>query len=69
MFWWFERGGQHLRFEVLDLQDGFELRVTFPDGSEQIERFASSSDLARRQQRLQSEFCADGWAGPHGPFF
>ena len=69
MFWWFERGGQHLRFEVLDLREGFELRVTYPDGTERVERFENSNDLARRQQQLQTEFASEGWAGPHGPFF
>jgi hypothetical protein len=69
VFWWFERGREHIRFEVLDLGGSFELRVNYPDGAEQVERFGDSSDLARRQQQLQTEFAAQGWAGPHGPFF
>jgi hypothetical protein len=69
VFWWFERGREHIRFEVLDLGGRFELRVTYPDGAEQVEQFEDSSDLAKRQQHLQTEFSAQGWAGPHGPFF
>lgn len=69
MFWWYERGRDHIRFEVLDLGGRFELRVNYPDGEEQIEHFADSSELAKRQQQLQADFVAQGWAGPHGPFF
>jgi hypothetical protein len=69
VFWWFERGREHLRFEVLDLRDGFELRVSYPDGTEHVESFTNAHDLATRQQKLQHKFAAEGWVGPHGPFF
>lgn len=46
--------------------DGYELRISKPDGSEEVERFMASADLAKRQSCLEAEFVADGWTGPHG---
>ena len=49
MFWWFERHGQFLRYEARDINaEGYELCVVAPDGTERRERFADSSDLAKR---------------------
>jgi hypothetical protein len=40
MFWWFERGEEIIRLEVLQLpSNGFELRVIEADGSETTETF------------------------------
>lgn len=67
MFWWFERNGNYLRCEVLELGSGtFELRVIHADGSERVEQFADAADLAKRQQAVVQELARDGWSGPHG---
>ena len=67
MFWWFERSGEFLRLEVLQLApDQFELRVVRSDGSESIETFSNAQELGKRQAELQREVRDDGWNGPHG---
>jgi hypothetical protein len=67
MFWWFERGGELLRLEVLQLaSDRFELRVIQPDGTEKVETFATAHDLNKRQEQVQRRVAEEGWNGPHG---
>ena len=67
MFWWFERRGEFLRYEARDLPaGGFELRVINPDGTEHVENFSDSGDLARRQVTFEHDLVSDGWTGPHG---
>jgi hypothetical protein len=67
MFWWFERGEEIIRLEVLQLSDSFELRVIEADGSETTETFLDSSDLAKRQAQIQDQVRKHGWIGPWGP--
>ena len=67
MFWWFERRGQFLRYEVRDLPDGrYELRVIDIDGSERAEHFADSADLTKRQIEFERDLASEGWTGPVG---
>jgi hypothetical protein len=67
MFWWFERKGDYLRCEVLQLaSDKYELRVIDETGAERIEEFADASELAKRQHVVVAELAAEGWSGPHG---
>jgi hypothetical protein len=67
MFWWFERKGQHLRVEVLQLApDKYELRTVHADGAEHVETFTNADDLAKRQRELQDGLANQGWTGPHG---
>ena len=68
MVWFYERAGTFIRCETRDAEngDGFELVIINPDGSEEIERFADSSSLSRRQEELESALAHDGWAGPFG---
>jgi len=67
VFWWFERGGEFLRYEARQRTGGgYELLVITPDGVEQVERFEASSDLAHRQVDLERRLADDGWTGPHG---
>ena len=67
MFWWFERGGQYLRYETREAQAGrYELRVIRPDGSEQVENFDQSADLTKRQLDFERDLATEGWTGPHG---
>ena len=67
MFTWFERDGDFLRVEVLQLaEDRFELRVIQPDGTVSVETFSNAEDLAKRQGHLHSAITREGWNGPHG---
>jgi hypothetical protein len=67
MFWWFERKGELLRVEVLQIaQDKFELRVISADGTETSETFSTAEELAKRQEEVLATISKDGWSGPHG---
>ena len=67
MFWWYERGGEYSRAEVLPLPTGgYELRVVGPDGSESVEQFDAADRVARRRSDIEDELRRDGWSGPHG---
>jgi hypothetical protein len=67
MFWWYEREGQHLRVEVLQVASHkYELRITDADGTERVETFHNADDLANRQTQLQDALSSEGWTGPHG---
>jgi len=67
MIWFFERQGQYVRCETRKGDDGsYELVVTEPDGTERVERFTDSSQMAKRQVEIEQGLTADGWTGPHG---
>jgi hypothetical protein len=67
MFWWFERGGRYLQCEAEEVRTGgYDLRIINPDGSEQVEHFADSNDLTKRQHAFIDEITRLGWTGPHG---
>lgn len=66
MFWWFEREGRFLRYEARESEGVYELCVVDPDGSERIERFDDSRELARRQAEFEDQIKTEGWNGPHG---
>jgi hypothetical protein len=36
------------------------------EGTEHIERFTDSSDLAKRQAEFERDIVEQGWTGPHG---
>jgi hypothetical protein len=67
VFWWFERSGSYLRYEAREGPSGtYELCVINPDGSERVERFSDSADLAKRQLEFEQQIASQGWTGPHG---
>ena len=67
MFWWFERKGELLRVEVLQVSNQqYELRVIAADGTESTETFSSAQELAKRQEEIIEKISKDGWSGPHG---
>jgi hypothetical protein len=71
MVWFFERNGTFVRFETRDVDERpgtFELVILDPDGTERVETFTNSDELAQRQDELQSSLCSDGWNGPYGRF-
>jgi hypothetical protein len=67
MFWWFERKGELLRVEVLQIaEQQFELRVIEANGDERMESFSNAQDLSKRQEEVLTTISQDGWSGPHG---
>jgi hypothetical protein len=70
MIWLFEREGKYFRYEARPAEDGlgYELVITYPGGSELVERFDDSAALSRRQKELEEQLSNEGWRGPHGWF-
>ncbi len=67
MFWWFEREGKFLRYEVTECAGGgYEFRIIDADGTEHSERFEDSGELSKRQVDFERELTEKGWTGPHG---
>ena len=66
MIWFFERQTSKLLYEIRRQLDGddYELVVTFPDGREEVEKFADAVSLIERSHRLQEDLRADGWMPP-----
>ncbi len=63
MIWFFERNRAHLRYEIRRQPDGpdFELVITQPDGAQQVERYATATDLALRSGVLCESLYEQGW--------
>lgn len=66
MIWFFERQHSKLRYEIRRQTDGqdYELVITRPDGSQDIERYADSLRLIERAQELEHALRAEGWHVP-----
>jgi len=66
MIWFFERKTARLLYEIRRQVDGddYELVVTFPDGTQEVEHFQDAGALIERSQRLQASLRADGWLPP-----
>lgn len=66
MIWFFERQASRLLYEIRRQVDGddYELVVTFPDGSQEVEKFKDAVTLIERSHRLQESLMAEGWAPP-----
>jgi hypothetical protein len=70
MIWFFERRRARLHYEIRRQTDGpnYELVITFPDGRQQVERYADPDDLAARSTRLEQSLTEEGWHPPNvGP--
>jgi hypothetical protein len=65
MIWFYERGNQHLYYEIRLREDGpgYELGLGMPDGMLLTEQFATEDALARRFTELQAALVREGW-GP-----
>ena len=63
MIWFFDRGDEHLRYEVRrhTAEEGYELLVTYPDGRTSVEEFASPTELLERCAKLAESLRVDGW--------
>lgn len=68
MIWFFERRRARLHYEIRRQTDGpnYELVITFPDGRQQIERYADAATLTERSVSLERTLTAEGWATPRG---
>lgn len=68
MIWLFERQGAYFRYEAGPAKGGhgYELIVTYPDGTQTVEGFEDSSQLSQRQRQLEAQLASEGWNGPHG---
>ncbi len=66
MIWFYERKGEHLRYEIRQQLEGdrFALVVMLPDGSERVELFEDSMTLNRRSVELEKLLREKGWTGP-----
>lgn len=66
MIWFFERQHARLSYEIRRATEGteFELVITQPDGSQQVEAFTDASLLMERSVRLRDTLAAQGWRVP-----
>jgi hypothetical protein len=65
MIWFYQRGDQHLYYEVRLRDDGpgYELGLASPEGTLLTECFLSEEALTRRFAELQAALVREGW-GP-----
>lgn len=70
MLWFFERQDSRLRYEIRSAENGqgLELVITYPDGREEVEVYATPADALRRSDRLQRDLTAAGWQSPCSKF-
>ena len=66
MIWFFERDTARLLYEIRRQADGddFELVLTFPDGTQAVEKYQNPDQLVERSRDLQADLRAQGWAAP-----
>ncbi len=66
MIWFFERQQARLSYEIRRATEGteYELVITHPDGSEQVEAFTDATVLMERSLRLRDALLSQGWRVP-----
>lgn len=66
MIWFFERDDRRLHYEIRHCSDGhdYELAITYPDGTQDVERFRDSAQVTERSLELQKRLIAEGWRPP-----
>ena len=66
MIWFFERRQLRLHYEIRRQLDGhgFELQITYPDGSQHLEHYADSAAVLARSRALQNVLLQAGWHQP-----
>ena len=64
MIWFFQRGGEHLQYEIRESSDraGYEMVVHGPDSATRVERFGNGVGLLERSLELQRNLIQEGWA-------
>jgi hypothetical protein len=65
MIWFFDRGGEKLRYEIgRDRSAGrYRIIITHPDGSESVEEVDEPTDFVERSVELMSSRRGDGLEG------
>jgi hypothetical protein len=69
MIWIFTRGCAQVDVEIRRAGEAYELVVSYPDGTERIERFQSPARLIRRSLRLQRRLMREAWEPRRRPIF
>jgi hypothetical protein len=66
MIWFFQRHEARLHYEIRRQTDGpdYELVITFPDGRQEVERYADPAEVTRRSIRLERALTDAGWEPP-----
>jgi hypothetical protein len=66
MIWFYERQQSRLHYEIRRQTDGhaYELVITHPDGSQELEQYADPLALLERSQDLQDRLLSAGWLPP-----
>jgi hypothetical protein len=66
MIWFFERQEARLSYEIRRATEGteYELVITHPDGTQQVEAFTDASVLMERSVRLREALLSQGWQAP-----
>jgi hypothetical protein len=66
VFYFFKRGTETVQCEVRAASDGpgFEIVIIEPDGTQRLERFATSEQVHTRWLELHKRFELEGWWGP-----
>ncbi len=65
MIWFYQRGDKHLYYEIRLRDDGpgYELGISYPEGTLLTERFSTEAALERRFRQLRAALEREGW-GP-----
>ncbi len=63
MMWFFDRGGERLRYEISrQLPDGrYRVVITSPDGSESVVEASDPTELIERSVELMNQLRGEGW--------
>ncbi|HXH06445.1 MAG TPA: hypothetical protein VNI83_07620 [Vicinamibacterales bacterium] len=61
MIWIFTRGRAQIDVEIRRAEEAYELVVSYPDGTEHVERFGDPARLIDRSLRLQRRLMRDRW--------
>jgi hypothetical protein len=62
MIWFFDRGGERLRYEIMRERNGrYRVVITGPDGTESVEEIEEPTELIERSVRLMNSLRGDGW--------
>jgi hypothetical protein len=63
MIWFFDKGGERLRYEITRDRTDHRYRVviTHPDGHESVEEVDEPTTLIERSVQLMNSLRGDGW--------
>lgn len=63
MLWFFERQKSRLHYEIRRQTDSeeFEIVITRPDGTQEVEQYEDPMRLLKRSADLQNALRAEGW--------